>query len=60
MDKTLTIALQTYNRPKYLSESISSILNQTFEDYELVILDNGSGPDTASDVKSFEFNLSKY
>lgn len=54
MDKTLTIALQTYNRPKYLSESISSILNQTFEDYELVILDNGSGPDTASVVKSFE------
>jgi glycosyltransferase involved in cell wall biosynthesis len=53
MDKTLTIALQTYNRPKYLSESITSILNQSFEDYELIILDNGSEPDTVSVVKSF-------
>ena len=54
MDKTLTIALQTYNRPKYLSESITSILNQSFEDYELIILDNGSEPDTVSVVKSFQ------
>ena len=60
MDKTLTIALQTYNRPNYLSESITSILNQTFKDYELIILDNGSDPDTVSVVKSFQDSRIRY
>ena len=60
MAKTLTIALQTYDRPKYLSESITSILNQTFKDYELIILDNGSGPETVSVIKSFHDSRIRY
>jgi|TARA_B100001059_G_scaffold98082_1_gene97530 glycosyltransferase involved in cell wall biosynthesis len=60
MGKTLTIALQTYDRPKYLSESITSILNQTFKDYELIILDNGSGPETVSVIKSFHDSRIRY
>ena len=42
MSKSLTIALTTYNRPNYLSKAIKSVLNQTFKDFDLIILDNGS------------------
>ena len=53
MSKTLTIALTTYNRPNFLQESIKSILNQTFKDFDLVILDNGSTNETTSVIYSF-------
>lgn len=42
----LTVALLTYNRPEYLKESIQGILNQTYTDFEFLILDNGSTDDT--------------
>lgn len=53
MSKTLTIVLTTYNRPNFLYESINSILNQTFKDFDLVILDNGSTNETRSVIDSF-------
>ena len=53
MSKTLTIALTTYNRPDFLYESIKSILNQTFRDFDLLILDNGSTKETSSVIDSF-------
>jgi glycosyltransferase involved in cell wall biosynthesis len=56
MGKTLTIALTTYNRPNFLYESIKSILNQTFKDFDLVILDNGSTNETRSVIDSFNDN----
>ena len=34
--------MPVYNVEKYLSDSISSILNQTFSDFELLIIDDGS------------------
>ena len=53
MKKTLTIALTTFNRHKYLELSISSVLSQTFTDFDLVILDNGSDKRTKNVVDSF-------
>jgi len=32
----------TYNREKYVSKAIESILNQTFTDFEFILVDNGS------------------
>jgi glycosyltransferase involved in cell wall biosynthesis len=42
MNELLTICILTYNRPKYLLECINSILNQTFQNFRVVILDNAS------------------
>lgn len=39
---TVTIGLPVYNGENYLAEAIDSILRQTYEDFELVISDNGS------------------
>lgn len=39
----ISVLLPVYNTPStYLSECIESILNQTFQDFEIVIVDNGS------------------
>ena len=60
MSKTLTIALTTYNRPNFLSESIESILNQTFKDFDLIILDNGSDKETRSVINLYQDSRIKY
>jgi glycosyltransferase involved in cell wall biosynthesis len=46
-----TVALPTYNRAGFLAEAIEAVLNQTFEDYELVISDNHSSDETERVVK---------
>lgn len=38
----VSLGLPVYNGEKFLSETIDSILNQTFEDFELIISDNAS------------------
>ena len=50
----LTVAIPTYNRANYLKEAIQGILNQTFKDFKLIILDNGSSDNTYEVVKSFK------
>lgn len=38
----LTVVLLTYNRLHYLKESLGAILNQSYRDFELLVLDNHS------------------
>lgn len=40
--------------PDYLEKAIESVLNQTFSDFELIIVDDGSNDDSVSVLKSFE------
>lgn len=39
---TVSVLMLTYNRENMLSRAIDSILNQTFQDFEFIIVDNGS------------------
>ena len=41
-ERKVTIGLPVYNGQKYLGAAIESHLSQTFEDFNLVISDNGS------------------
>ena len=45
----ITVFMPVYNAEKYLKEAIDSILNQTFQNFELLIIDDGS---TDESVKS--------
>ncbi|OWK69445.1 glycosyltransferase [Pedobacter sp. AJM] len=49
----ITVFMAAYNVSAYIEESISSILNQTFKDFEFIIIDDGSTDDTALVVKKF-------
>ncbi|MGN0107432.1 MAG: glycosyltransferase family 2 protein, partial [Hominilimicola sp.] len=42
MNPTLSIIVPVYNVCAFLEECIDSILAQTFTDYELIIVDDGS------------------
>lgn len=50
----VSVIVPTYNRKEYLSETILSILNQTFQDFELIIVDNFSNYDFFAHIKSFK------
>lgn len=49
----VTFLMTVYNGEKYLKEAITSILNQTFKDFELVVIDDWSTDSSAEMVKSF-------
>ena len=44
----ISIIIPIYNGEKYISRCLDSILNQTFSDYEIVIVDDGSTDSTAA------------
>lgn len=41
-EPTVSVIVTTYNREDYLKETIQSILNQTYTDFELIVVDNFS------------------
>jgi len=43
----------TYNRPHLVGRAIESILNQSFQDFELIIMDNGSIDNTAEVIEKY-------
>jgi glycosyltransferase involved in cell wall biosynthesis len=50
---TLTIILPTYNRAAFLPAAFDSIRSQTFTDWELVVVDDGSTDETRALVDQF-------
>jgi glycosyltransferase involved in cell wall biosynthesis len=48
----ISAAITTFNRAAYLSRAIGSVLNQTFSDFELLILDNSSADGTEDVVRA--------
>lgn len=53
MDKKVAILLSTYNGEKYLREQIDSILAQTYQNFELVVRDDGSKDSTVAIIKEY-------
>lgn len=47
MTPKVTVALAAYNREKYVGASIESVLSQSFEDFELLVVDDHSTDSTA-------------
>ena len=41
----ISVIVTTYNRKEYLTETIQSILNQSYQDFELIVVDNYSNYD---------------
>jgi len=49
----VSVIIPNYNHGKYLSERIESVLNQTFEDFEVIILDDCSPDDSRVVIEKY-------
>ena len=49
----LSVIVPCYNVEKYLSECLDSILNQTFEDIEIICINDGSTDNTQDILDSY-------
>lgn len=49
----VTVLMPVRNGEKYIKDAINSVLNQTFEDFELLIVDDGSTDQTVDIVQSY-------
>ena len=49
----ISIILTSYNHEKYIRESIDSVLNQTFTEFELIILDDASSDNSWDIINSY-------
>jgi glycosyltransferase involved in cell wall biosynthesis len=50
---TVSILILSYNRAKYIAAAIDSVLSQTYENFELVVVDDGSTDDTAEILANY-------
>lgn len=58
--KRVTVFMPVYNGGNYLSEAIESILNQTFKDFELLIINDGSTDNSEEIIKGYKDSRIKY
>ena len=52
----VSVVIPNYNHGKYLRERIDSVLAQSFQDFEIIILDDKSTDDSLSIINEYKDN----
>ena len=50
----VSIVLPSYNGEKYIRQSIESVINQTYQDWELIIVNDCSTDNTSTIAREYE------
>lgn len=53
-NKLISIIIPTYNHGRFLDQALKSIINQTYKNWEVIIIDNHSTDNTTKIVESFK------
>jgi len=57
---TVSVIIPTYNRAHLVGRAIRSVLNQTYQDFEIIVVDDGSTDNTEEVVKGFNDDRIRY
>lgn len=52
-NQLVTIGIPTYNVGRFIGQTVKSVLNQTYTNFELIITDDGSTDNTVEEIKKF-------
>lgn len=50
----ISVVMTSYNYAEYISEAIESVINQTYQDWELIIVDDGSRDNSVDIIKKYQ------
>ncbi len=50
----VSVVIPVYNSYKYIEETLDSVLSQTYTDFEVIVVDDGSKDKTTSIVKQYQ------
>lgn len=53
MPPLVSVIVTAYNHERYIAEAVRSVLDQTYHDYEVIVVDDGSSDGTADRVSAF-------
>ena len=53
----VSVVIPTFNRRDYITIALDSVLAQTYKDYEIVVIDDGSSDDTQEVLKSYQDSI---
>lgn len=59
-NQMVSVIIPTYNRADYIGNAIKSVLEQTWQNFEIIIVDDGSEDDTEQVVRHFNDSRIRY
>ena len=54
MTPYFSVIIPLYNKEKYITDTLNSALNQSFQDFEVIIVDDGSTDESLEVVSRFQ------
>jgi len=60
MNPKISVVIATHNHAHFLPECLASVMNQTYKDYEVILVNNGSTDNTEEVVRQLAWNKLRY
>jgi len=60
MNPKVSVIIPTYNRPQLILKAIKSVLNQTYQNFEIIVVDDGPNDETKKAIENLKESKIKY